>query len=110
MTVEENRIVGGYPCKIGQHPYIVNIVVSRSLRHKCGGSLVSSEWVLTAAHCCQMKYKPGKYSAIAGLSFAPLQLKTVQQIIIAQMSIIIKNYLHPISVFDIGLMQVRILQ
>ncbi|KAF2880078.1 hypothetical protein ILUMI_26090 [Ignelater luminosus] len=109
MTAGQSRIVGGYICKISQHPYIVNIVSTKTLNHICGGSLIASKWVLTAGHCCSLKYKSGEHSAIAGLSFSPMYRKLIQQVVIAQMSNIIRNYRHPIRSFDIGLMQVRIL-
>lgn len=45
----ERRIIGGEPARIEQVPYLVNIRLNR-LFH-CGGSLVTSRCVLTAAHC-----------------------------------------------------------
>merc|ERR1719187_510053 len=49
-----DRIVGGEDAAYGEFPWIV------SLRHKglfgrthfCGGTVYTSEWVITAAHCC----------------------------------------------------------
>ncbi|XP_053677081.1 serine protease SP24D-like [Anopheles nili] len=43
------RIVGGSVAKDGQFPYQVAVLRSNTLT--CGGSLIDSRWVLTAAHC-----------------------------------------------------------
>ncbi|OCT80993.1 coagulation factor VII-like [Xenopus laevis] len=44
------RIVGGMRCELGQCPWQVLIRNSRGSGF-CGGSLISSRWVLSAAHC-----------------------------------------------------------
>ncbi|KAE8604440.1 hypothetical protein XENTR_v10014714 [Xenopus tropicalis] len=44
------RIVGGMRCELGQCPWQVLIRNNRGFGF-CGGSLISSRWVLSAAHC-----------------------------------------------------------
>ncbi|KAK9510989.1 hypothetical protein O3M35_005651 [Rhynocoris fuscipes] len=44
-----SRIVGGTDAAQGEFPWIVSI--TRRGGHFCGGTLINSKWVLTAAHC-----------------------------------------------------------
>ncbi|XP_068550754.1 ovochymase-2 isoform X2 [Anas acuta] len=43
------RIVGGSQVKQGSHPWQVSL--KRRQKHFCGGTIVSAQWVITAAHC-----------------------------------------------------------
>lgn len=47
----DGRIVGGREITISKTPYQVSLQVYNE--HRCGGSLITVDWVLTAAHCLQ---------------------------------------------------------
>uniref|UniRef100_A0A3P8TQZ8 trypsin n=1 Tax=Amphiprion percula TaxID=161767 RepID=A0A3P8TQZ8_AMPPE len=46
--VQDDKIIGGYECRKNSVPYQVSL---NSGYHFCGGSLISSKWVVSAAHC-----------------------------------------------------------
>ncbi|TNN68288.1 Trypsin [Liparis tanakae] len=45
---EDNKIVGGSECPKNSVPYQVSLFTGYN---SCGGTLLSEEWVLSAAHC-----------------------------------------------------------
>lgn len=53
----DGRIVGGFPIDIENVPYQVSIQTTWGA-HYCGGSLISANMVLTAAHCVDDSPKP----------------------------------------------------
>ncbi|XP_032751786.1 ovochymase-2 [Rattus rattus] len=44
-----SRIVGGSQVKKGSYPWQVSL--KQKQKHICGGTIISSQWVITAAHC-----------------------------------------------------------
>ncbi|XP_004629177.1 cationic trypsin-3-like [Octodon degus] len=45
---DDDKIIGGYTCPKNSLPYQVSLNTGS---HKCGGSLITDQWVLSAAHC-----------------------------------------------------------
>ncbi|KAM6168211.1 cationic trypsin-3-like [Erethizon dorsatum] len=45
---DDDKIVGGYTCQKNSLPYQVSL---NDGSHFCGGSLITEQWVLSAAHC-----------------------------------------------------------
>lgn len=70
------RIVGGTPARIEDNPWQVALVrgyADEPIRSQfCGGSLIGSGWVLTAAHCIHnpvVQNDPTRVDIVAGTAF-----------------------------------------
>uniref|UniRef100_A0A8B9GCS9 Coagulation factor XI n=1 Tax=Amazona collaria TaxID=241587 RepID=A0A8B9GCS9_9PSIT len=62
------RIVGGTDSAPGEWPWQVSLHVKLSRqRHLCGGSIISSQWILTAAHCVMSLENPNIWRVYAGI-------------------------------------------
>lgn len=48
---DQSRIVNGSTADVGQFPHQVSLRTLRKNEHFCGGSIISSRWIVTAAHC-----------------------------------------------------------
>ena len=49
------RILYGEEADINEYPWQISMWIDQS--HFCGGTLVTDQWVVTAAHCVDLQYK-----------------------------------------------------
>ncbi|XP_076843999.1 serine protease 33 [Brachyhypopomus gauderio] len=60
----QSRIVGGYDAGEGHWPWQVDIQTNQG--HVCGGTLITADWVLSAAHCFPNPRDISSYVIYAG--------------------------------------------
>ena len=53
LSYGQQRIIGGTDIDISNVPWQVSLRNIASNRHFCGASIISKNWVVTAAHCVQ---------------------------------------------------------
>ncbi|XP_026994987.2 chymotrypsinogen A-like [Tachysurus fulvidraco] len=95
-----NKIVGGQNAALGSWPWQVIVQSANTL---CGGSLISQNWVLTAAHCLKMNGIP--FTARQITVSRRLENGTVMKTINAIKLIIHEGYNDDTLVNDIALVQ-----
>lgn len=65
-----NRIIGGNEAQLGDYPWQVSlhlyIPAANNSMHVCGGTYISEEWVLTAAHCLDTGLDMKYYFVVVG--------------------------------------------
>ncbi|KAF3825156.1 hypothetical protein GH733_005790, partial [Mirounga leonina] len=79
--MSEERILGGTKAEEGDWPWQVSLQTGNV--HHCGGILISSMWILTAAHCFRRQSNPRQWTANFGVSITfPKQRRRVRTILI----------------------------
>ena len=74
--VDQQSIVGGDPAAPGAHPHQVSLQTNFGF-HYCGGSLITPEWVLTAAHCV-VGDSPSQVRVVVGANRLSVGGQTIQ--------------------------------
>ncbi|XP_074003717.1 transmembrane protease serine 11E-like [Numenius arquata] len=75
------RIIGGQRARDGEWPWQASIQLDGI--HRCGASVISNMWLVTAAHCFRGLRNPRRWTASFGVLLRPpKQKKLVQRIIV----------------------------
>ncbi|XP_075710743.1 transmembrane protease serine 2 [Rhinoderma darwinii] len=96
-----SRIVGGTQARIAEWPWQVSLQIKQS--HVCGGSIITPDWIVTAAHCVEGPYSSAPlWTAYAGSSkLTGGQASFVERIISHP------NYNAETKDYDIALMKLK---
>uniref|UniRef100_A0A182QDV6 trypsin n=1 Tax=Anopheles farauti TaxID=69004 RepID=A0A182QDV6_9DIPT len=100
LVAPKRQIVGGFPVDISEIPYQV------LLRHNgsalCGGSIISPDWILTAAHCVH-HLTSDRLTIRAGSSFKTWGgvIRQVSRIVVHP------NYVHSTKESDCALLELE---
>ncbi|XP_062866475.1 transmembrane protease serine 3 [Trichomycterus rosablanca] len=97
----QTRIVGGNESISGQYPWQVSLQYQN--QYICGGSLITNQWIVTAAHCVYGFDNPSLWSVRVGLIDQPGN--GAQDL--AVMKILYHGTYHPEGLsYDIGLIKI----
>ncbi|XP_057207372.1 transmembrane protease serine 5 isoform X1 [Triplophysa rosa] len=102
-----SRIIGGVEATLGRWPWQVSLYYSN--RHTCGGSIITSQWIVTAAHCVHNYRLPqvSSWVVYAGLVTRNSANLAQYQSYIVERIIYNKNYNHRTHDNDIALVKLK---
>lgn len=101
------RIVGGKKVEAGSFPWQASLWNTKSKTHFCGGSLVASRWVVTAAHCVAGA-DPDDVQVRLGKIFTDRAEPSREQLISANSILIHPHYDHHRSDYDRDIALIRL--
>nr|XP_009486891.1 PREDICTED: transmembrane protease serine 11E [Pelecanus crispus] len=96
------RIVGGQRAQDGEWPWQASIQLDGT--HRCGASVISNKWLVTAAHCFRGGRDPQRWTASFGILLRPpKQKKFVRRIIIHERySDFVLNHEYDVAVVELA--------
>ncbi|XP_012230032.1 trypsin [Linepithema humile] len=102
------QVVGGKEAPEGAYPYIVSLQrgIFGLTSHFCAGSIINSEWILTAGHCVNAVSRLVKITVKAGKHNLKAREST-EQIIKAAKTIVHEQYKGGVGPYDIALIKLK---
>ena len=61
-----DRIIGGRNALPMEWPWQASMLVRNISRHRCGGTIINSQWIMTAAHCVDGFKDPNEWKVVLG--------------------------------------------
>ncbi|XP_017766530.1 PREDICTED: transmembrane protease serine 9-like [Eufriesea mexicana] len=108
LPLFSNRIVGGSEATPGAYPWQVSLqwgwLFGQS--HFCGGSILNSQWVVTAGHCVLAVPSYGDFVVKAGKHNLKLKESSEQTIKVAK-SFVHEKYVGNVAPYDIALLKLE---
>ncbi|XP_077670866.1 transmembrane protease serine 11A-like [Eretmochelys imbricata] len=97
-----NRITGGISAQVGEWPWQASLQLSGI--HRCGATLISNTWLITAAHCFRGQQNPSRWTASFGTVIRPPQSRrSIRNIIVHEKySDAIQNHNYDIAVVQLS--------
>ncbi|KAM8804096.1 transmembrane protease serine 11C-like [Rhynchonycteris naso] len=81
ITPSGHKVAGGMDAEPGEWPWQASL--QRNSIHRCGATLISNSWLVTAAHCFIRGNDPKEWNVSFGLLLSdPLTRRTIKNIII----------------------------
>lgn len=102
-----NRIINGQPAVPNSWPWVVSIYANITTKYNyvCGGSLVSSLHIITAAHCV-VNFQPSSLVVVIGAHFLNESLRLNNTFKVSK-SVVHQNYSRVELIDDIAILELK---